>query len=101
MLTTARLHRKCAIKQPLQIPSHLKDVATILVTYYFITFQQVQTVLWTQKGVRTTVATAGHCTHTAQISGHALARCGPKIAPTESTPMAVHTREENATMGEG
>jgi len=31
--------------------------------------------LWTRKGVRATVVTAGHCTHAELISGHALASC--------------------------
>jgi len=30
----------------------------------------VQKVLWTQKGVCTTVVTAGHCMHTELTSGH-------------------------------
>jgi len=39
--------------------------------------KQERKLLWTQKGVRATVVTAGHCTH-AELnsgSGHALASC--------------------------
>jgi len=37
--------------------------------------EQVRKVLWTRKGVRATVVTAGHCTDAELISGHALASC--------------------------
>jgi len=37
--------------------------------------EQVRKVLWTRKGVRATVVTAGHCTHAELSSGHALASC--------------------------
>jgi len=35
----------------------------------------VRKVLWTRKGVRAAVVTAGHCMHTELTSGHALASC--------------------------
>jgi len=34
-----------------------------------------RSVLWTRKGVRATVVTAGHCRHAELTSGHALASC--------------------------
>jgi len=37
--------------------------------------KQVRKVLWTWKGVHTTVVTAGHCTYAELTSGHALASC--------------------------
>jgi len=40
-----------------------------------ILHKQVRKVLWTRKGVRATVVTAGHCTHAELTSGHALASC--------------------------
>jgi len=38
-------------------------------------YKQVQKVLWTQKGVRATAVTVGHCTHAELTSGRALASC--------------------------
>jgi len=40
--------------------------------------KQVRKVLWTRKGVRTTVVTAGHCTHAELSSGQAVA-CTPAV----------------------
>jgi len=37
--------------------------------------QQARNVLWTRKGVRATVVTAGHCMHAEMTSAHALAGC--------------------------
>ena len=38
----------------------------------------IRKVLWTRKGVRATVVTAGHCTHAELTIGHALASCYSK-----------------------
>jgi len=40
--------------------------------------KQVRKVLWTRKGVRATVVTAGNCTHAELTSGRALARLAVK-----------------------
>jgi len=37
--------------------------------------KSVRKVLWTRKGERATLVTAGHCTHAELTSGHALASC--------------------------
>jgi len=41
-------------------------------TFRDVTGKQVQNVLWTRKGVRATVVTAGRCTHAELTSGHAF-----------------------------
>jgi len=48
--------------------------------------QQVQKVLWTQKGVHATVVTAGHCTHAELTSGLAAGMLWLAVTAVACTP---------------
>jgi len=45
--------------------------------------QQVRNVLWTRKGVRATVKTAGHCTHAELTSAHTFVLTLPTDLPSQ------------------
>jgi len=69
--------KDAAIKYKIQTKYKILDKCSCLK-------KQVRKVLWTRKGMRATVVTAGHCTHAELTSGHALAIAVTAVACTLS-----------------
>jgi len=69
---------QCGIQQEFLVIHTQTDSleAEALVSEFVSSAKQVRKVLWTRKGVRATVVTAGHCTYAElTCSGHALTIC--------------------------
>jgi len=75
--TRAYLCQYCPDRRTGTIWRRYGQLAVLVVTMAVRCAEQVPKLLWTRKGVRATVVTAGHCTHIELTSGnkHALASC--------------------------